>query len=59
VTRLSRFWHENGLTLVVAALLAIAFFSLRSTETDFGSADQLIERLDDGSPTALYIYSNT
>ena len=48
----------NWLLLLVVAVLAGAFFILRSQPSDIGSPDELNQMLTAGRPTVITFYSN-
>jgi len=48
----------NWLLLLVLAVLAGAFFLLRSQPSDVGSLDELNRTLTGGRPTVVTFYSN-
>ncbi len=50
--------RDNWLLLLVLAVLAGAFFLLRSQPTDISSADELNQMLTSGRPTVVMFYSN-
>jgi hypothetical protein len=50
--------RDNWLLLLVLAVLAGAFFLLRSQPSDVGSPDELNRMLTGGRPTVVTFYSN-
>jgi hypothetical protein len=50
--------RDNWLLLLVLAVLAGAFFLLRSQPSDVGSPDDLNRMLTGGRPTVVTFYSN-
>jgi hypothetical protein len=50
--------RANWLVLLVLAVLAGAFFLLRSQPSDVGSPDELNRMLTRGRPTVITFYSN-
>jgi hypothetical protein len=50
--------RDNWLLLLVVAVLASAFFLLRSQPSDVGSPDDLNRMLTGGQPTVVTFYSN-
>ena len=56
--RLSVAWRENWLTVVVIALLAIGYLSLRTRPSDVGSAEELLASLGAGRPTVIAFYNS-
>jgi hypothetical protein len=50
--------RANWLLLLVLAVLASAFFLLRSQPSDVGSPDELNRMLTGGRPTVVTFYSN-
>ena len=50
--------RANWLLLLVLAVLAGAFFLLRSQPSDVGSSDELNRILTGGRPTVVTFYSN-
>ena len=56
--RLSVAWRENWLTVVVIALLAIGYLSLRTRPSDVGSAEEPLASLGAGRPTVIAFYNN-
>ncbi len=50
--------RANWLLLLVLAVLAGAFFLLRSQPSDVGSPDELNRMLTAGQPTVMTFYSN-
>ena len=59
MARLQRFWVEYRVTLIVVAVLAIAWFALRSPATVVGSAEEVTGHIGQGQPVTLYFFSNT
>jgi hypothetical protein len=56
---LRRTWRENRGTVLVLAVIALAFVALRSSPSDIASVEALQADLQAGHPTLLYFYSNT
>lgn len=51
-------WRENWLTIVVIALLAIGYLSLRARPSDVGLAEEFLASLGAGQPTVIAFYHN-
>ena len=56
--RLSRFWRENRITLIVVAALVVAFVALHSTPTEIGPTKTFLASLKQGQPSIAFFYSN-
>jgi hypothetical protein len=59
VTRWSRLWRENWLTVLVIAGLAVGYLLLRTSPSQLASADEFVTGLQQGQPTIVEFYSNT
>jgi hypothetical protein len=57
--RLQRFWVEYRVTLILVAVLAIAWLALRSPATALDSAADVTGQIGKGQPVVLYFFSNT
>ncbi len=53
-----RFVHENWLTLLVTAVLGVAWLILRTPATPLDSVAEFDARLRSGQPTLIEFYSN-
>ena len=58
MTRLTRFWIDNRLMIVIVAALAVGFLVLRTTPTAIADAGEFTAALQQGQPTVVEFYSN-
>ena len=58
MSRLSRFWRENRLAVLVIGVLLLAFLALRSSPSDIASVQEFMSGLEQGRPTVVVFYSN-
>ena len=59
MARLKSLWVEYRVTLIFIAVVAIAWFALRSPATAVGSAEEVTAQIGTGQPVTLYFFSNT
>jgi len=59
VTRIGAFLRENWLTLLVVAVLVVAYLLLHTPATQIASADAFVASLAQGQPSVVEFYSNT
>ena len=58
IPRVSQFIRQNALLLLVLALIAGAYFFLRTSPSDIASMEALEDSLRHGQPTLIEFYSN-
>ena len=58
IHQVSQFVRQNVLFLIVLALIAGVYFSLRSSPSDIASMEALEASLRRGQPTLIEFYSN-
>jgi hypothetical protein len=56
---MQRFWRENGLVILVIAVMIGGYLFLRTPGDEMASTAEFEAQVTDGTPTVVEFYSNT